>query len=94
MAQSILEVFEKTGALLHGHFILSSGLHSRQYFQCALVLQHTELAAQICADLAAKLANVTCDAVISPALEALLLNKKLVEISGNVIYLQKNRMEN
>jgi orotate phosphoribosyltransferase len=77
VAQSILEIFEKTGALLHGHFVLSSGLHSRQYFQCALVLQHTEVAAQICADLAAKLAGVECDAVISPAMGGILVGQEV-----------------
>ena len=77
MAQSILETFKETGALLYGHFVLSSGLHSRQYFQCALVLQHTELAAQICADLAAKLADVPCDAVISPALGGVIVGQEV-----------------
>jgi orotate phosphoribosyltransferase len=77
VAQSILEIFEKTGALLHGHFILSSGLHSRQYFQCALVLQHTEVAAQICADLAAQLADVPCDAVISPAMGGIIVGQEV-----------------
>jgi orotate phosphoribosyltransferase len=77
VAQSILEAFEKTGALLHGHFVLSSGLHSRQYFQCALVLQHTELAAQICADLAAKLADTACEAVISPAMGGIIVGQEV-----------------
>jgi orotate phosphoribosyltransferase len=77
VAQTILEIFEQTGALLHGHFVLSSGLHSRQYFQCALVLQHTEIAAQICADLAAKLADVTCDAVISPAMGGIIVGQEI-----------------
>jgi orotate phosphoribosyltransferase len=77
VAQSILEIFEKTGALLHGHFVLSSGLHSRQYFQCAQVLQHTEVAAQICADLAAKLADVACDAVISPAMGGIIVGQEV-----------------
>jgi orotate phosphoribosyltransferase len=77
VAQSILEIFEKTGALLHGHFILSSGLHSREYFQCALVLQHTEIAAQICADLAAKLAETECDAVISPAMGGIIVGQEV-----------------
>jgi len=74
VAQSILEAFEKTGALLNGHFVLSSGLHSGQYFQCALVLQHTEIASQICADLAAKLADVACEAVISPAMGGIIVD--------------------
>jgi len=77
VAQTILETFEKTGALLHGHFVLSSGLHSRQYFQCALVLQHTEIAAQICGDLAAKLAGVPCDAVISPAMGGIIVGQEV-----------------
>ena len=77
MAQSILEIFEKTGALLHGHFVLSSGLHSGQYFQCALVLQHTELASQICADLAGKLADVACEAVISPAMGGIIVGQEV-----------------
>ena len=82
MAQSILEIFEKTGALLYGHFVLSSGLHSRQYFQCALVLQHTEVAAQICADLAAKLADVPCDAVISPAMGGIIVGQEVARNLG------------
>jgi orotate phosphoribosyltransferase len=77
VAQSILEIFENTGALLHGHFVLSSGLHSRQYFQCALVLQYTDLASRICGDLAAKLANFDCDAVISPALGGVLVGQEI-----------------
>jgi orotate phosphoribosyltransferase len=77
VAQTILETFEKTGALLHGHFVLSSGLHSQQYFQCALVLQHTEIAAQICADLAAKLADVPCEAVISPAMGGIIVGQEV-----------------
>jgi orotate phosphoribosyltransferase len=77
VAQTILETFEKTGALLHGHFVLSSGLHSEQYFQCALVLQHTEIAAQICADLAGKLADVPCDAIISPAMGGIIVGQEV-----------------
>jgi hypothetical protein len=66
--ESILEIFKRTGSLLHGHFVLSSGLHSREFFQCTLVLQHADLASEICACLAAKLANSGADSVISPAL--------------------------
>ena len=39
-AESILEIFKSTGAYLQGHFRLTSGLHSAEYLQCALVLQH------------------------------------------------------
>jgi orotate phosphoribosyltransferase len=77
VARSILEIFEQTHALLKGHFVLSSGLHSRQYFQCALVLQHTQTTAEICADLAAKLVDVQCDAVISPAMGGIIVGQEV-----------------
>jgi orotate phosphoribosyltransferase len=77
VTQPILELFKKTNALLEGHFVLSSGLHSRQYFQCALVLQHTDIATQICLDLAAKLADVQCDAVISPAMGGIIVGQEV-----------------
>ncbi|MEP7077564.1 MAG: orotate phosphoribosyltransferase, partial [Chthoniobacterales bacterium] len=68
MNEDLLALFRQTGALLDGHFILRSGLHSRQFFQCALLLQHTEIAARICGLLAEHLRPYECDAVISPAL--------------------------
>ncbi|HEY8904234.1 MAG TPA: hypothetical protein VIM48_11015, partial [Chthoniobacterales bacterium] len=44
----VLDLFRKTGALLHGHFVLRSGLHSREFFQCAILLQHASIAAHVC----------------------------------------------
>lgn len=82
MEESILEIFERTGSLLHGHFILSSGLHSREFFQCALVLQHADLASDICAQLASKLANVSCDTVISPALGGIIVGQEVARHLG------------
>ena len=64
----ILACFKSSDALLEGHFVLRSGLHSRQFFQCAMLLQHPRLAERVCADLAAKLAGISCDSVISPAM--------------------------
>src|SRR4030095_4882454 len=54
MDEDLLALFRETGALLDGHFVLRSGLHSRQYFQCALLLQHTEIATRVCGWLADK----------------------------------------
>ena len=51
----VLALFKQTGALLHGHFILRSGLHSREFFQCALLLQDAPVAAEVCGELAEKL---------------------------------------
>src|SRR5437870_7773914 len=66
-----------TGALLEGHFILRSGLHSRQYFQCALLLQDTEIAAKVCGWLANKLRGFHCDTVISPALGGIIVGQEV-----------------
>jgi orotate phosphoribosyltransferase len=77
MSQDLLALFRKTGALLDGHFILRSGLHSREYFQCAILLQHTEIAAQVCGQLANKLRDFDCDTVISPALGGIIVGQEV-----------------
>ncbi|MDP9254083.1 MAG: orotate phosphoribosyltransferase [Verrucomicrobiota bacterium] len=78
----LLALFRRTGALLDGHFILRSGLHSRQFFQCALLLQHTTTAADVCARLADKLRNIECDAVISPALGGIIVGQEIGRALG------------
>ena len=82
MSQDLLALFRKTGALLDGHFILRSGLHSREYFQCAILLQHTEIAAQVCGQLADKLHDFDCDAVISPALGGIIVGQEVGRALG------------
>ena len=77
MSEDLLALFRQTGALLDGHFILRSGLHSRQYFQCALLLQHTDIAARVCGMLANKLRAMVCDAVISPALGGIIVGQEV-----------------
>src|SRR4029453_3571616 len=77
MSDDILALFRKTGALLDGHFVLRSGLHSREYFQCALLLQDTEIAAKVCGWLADKLRKFDCDAVISPALGGIIVGQEV-----------------
>src|SRR5437660_8111090 len=77
MSEDLLALFRKTGALLDGHFVLRSGLHSRQYFQCAILLQHTGIAAEVCARLADKLRQFECDSVISPALGGIVVGQEV-----------------
>ncbi|PYK18508.1 MAG: orotate phosphoribosyltransferase [Verrucomicrobia bacterium] len=77
MSEDILALFRETGALLDGHFILRSGLHSREYFQCALLLQNTEIAAKVCGWLAEKLRQFDCDTVISPALGGIIVGQEV-----------------
>jgi orotate phosphoribosyltransferase len=77
MREDLLALFRKTGALLDGHFVLRSGLHSRQYFQCAILLQHTEIAAQVCKQMADQLRKFDADAVISPALGGIIVGQEV-----------------
>ncbi|MFN2475779.1 MAG: orotate phosphoribosyltransferase, partial [Chthoniobacterales bacterium] len=77
MSDDLLALFRKTGALLDGHFVLRSGLHSRQFFQCALLLQYTDIAADVCGRLAGKLHEIPCDAVISPALGGIVVGQEV-----------------
>ncbi len=77
MSEDLLALFRKTGALLDGHFILRSSLHSREYFQCALLLQYTEVAAKVCGWLADKLRGFNCEAVISPALGGIIVGQEV-----------------
>jgi orotate phosphoribosyltransferase len=77
MSEDLLALFRKTGALLDGHFVLRSGLHSRQYFQCAILLQYTDIAARVCRVLADKLRGFQCDSVISPALGGIIVGQEV-----------------
>jgi orotate phosphoribosyltransferase len=76
-SHEIVDLFRKTNALLDGHFLLRSGLHSRQFFQCALLLQHTTIAAKICAALADKLRGIDAEMVISPALGGIIVGHEV-----------------
>lgn len=82
MSEDLLALFRRTGALLDGHFVLRSGLHSRQFFQCALLLQHTDIAADVCTRLADKLRGLECDAVISPALGGIIVGQEVGRALG------------
>lgn len=78
----LLDLFRQTGALLHGHFVLRSGLHSREFFQCALLLRDTRVAERVCAALAERVRGVECDTVISPALGGILVGQEVARQLG------------
>jgi orotate phosphoribosyltransferase len=78
----ILDIFRKHGALLEGHFILSSGLHSDRYIQCALLLQHPRVAEQLCSALAAKLRHLGATAVAAPALGGVIVSHEVARALG------------
>ena len=77
-----LQIFRDTGALLEGHFILRSGQHSRQYFQCALALQHMPTVEKLGAALAAKARPLRADTVIAPAMGGLVIGQEVARQLG------------
>lgn len=78
----VLELFRETGALLNGHFVLRSGLHSREFFQCALLLQDAAIAARVCGWLADKLGAFEATTVISPAVGGIIVGQEVARHLG------------
>lgn len=81
-AEEVLELFEKSGALLKGHFKLSSGLHSEKYLQCALVLQHPDIAEKLAKALVNNFSADKIDVVIGPALGGVTLAYEVARAIG------------
>ncbi len=71
--EEFLELARDQGALLEGHFILSSGLHSPRYFQCARLLAHPDVATKVGAALAKQAAGLGVEVTIAPALGGILI---------------------
>jgi len=86
----VLQVFRDTGALLEGHFILRSGLHSRQYFQCALALQQMPIVEKLGAALAAKVRSLNAATVIAPAMGGLVIGQEVArQLGRRFIFVEK-----
>lgn len=86
MTADLLSLFRERGALLEGHFLLSSGLHSPRYLQCALVLQDPALATRLGAELGAQLEDALAGrrpaAVVAPALGGVLVAHEVARALG------------
>ncbi|HPN38073.1 MAG TPA: orotate phosphoribosyltransferase [Melioribacteraceae bacterium] len=76
------EIFTKTEALLNGHFLLTSGRHSNQYFQCAKVLQYPDKTEKICEAIAKYFKNYEIDTVFSPALGGIIVGQEVARQLG------------
>ena len=79
---SLLQDLEKTRAHLTGHFLLSSGLHSDQYFQCAKLLEHPNLAEKVGQSLAERFRDEAIDVVVSPALGGIIIGHEVAKALG------------
>jgi orotate phosphoribosyltransferase len=81
-SEQVLETYKQTGALLTGHFLLSSGLHSEQYLQSALVLQQPDIATKLCAALAEHFRDQRIEVVIAPALGGVFVSHETARALG------------
>ena len=91
-SEEALQIFRETGALLNGHFVLRSGLHSREFFQCALALQQmpiVERLGQAIADQARELGATT---VVAPAMGGLVIGQEIARQLGlRFIFVEKEQ---
>lgn len=71
--EQVLQYFEQTGAVLKGHFLLTSGMHSDTYMQCAKLFCDPKVSEKICSELAAKLAGLNIGHVVSPAVGGIIM---------------------
>ena len=78
----VLALMTELGALHDGHFLLSSGLHSDKYFQCARILQFPELARELGAAIGSFFDDEACDLVVSPAMGGLLIGHEVARALG------------
>jgi orotate phosphoribosyltransferase len=81
-AEQVIEKFRKTGALLEGHFVLTSGLHSPVYLQCALVLQHPDDAEEFGRGIAEHFQADNIQTVASPAIGGLIIGHEVARALG------------
>ncbi len=81
-AEEVIERFRRTGALLEGHFVLSSGLHSTNYLQCALLLQHPAEATRFGSALAEQFRDERIETVAAPAIGGLIIGYEVARSLG------------
>ena len=80
--ERVLQMLQNTEALLTGHFLLTSGLHSARYVQCARVLQYPQHAEALGAWIADKFRHEAIDAVISPAVGGIVIGQEVARALG------------
>lgn len=79
----VIDIFTRTKALLQGHFILRSGLHSGHYFQCAQVCQRMDAVTRLAELLVAKLGHLQFETVLAPAMGGLVIGQEVARQTGS-----------
>lgn len=92
--QELLNIFRETEALLEGHFLLTSGRHSNQYFQCAKVLQYTNYNTLICEKIVEHFKDFEIDTVIAPALGGIIVGQEVArQLNKKFIFAEREQKE-
>ncbi len=90
----ILEIFLKVDALLKGHFLLTSGMHSDQYFQCAQALQYPDVTTKICERLSTAFRGYEIDGVIAPAMGGIIVGQEVArQLNKRFIFTERENGE-
>lgn len=90
----VLKIFKSTEALLEGHFLLTSGRHSNQYFQCAKVLQYPEYTSQICSLIADHFKTYEIDTVVAPAMGGMIVGYEVArQLNKRSIFTERENKE-
>lgn len=82
MENEVLKLLEKAEGVLHGHFCLTSGLHSDTYFQCAKLYQYPDITEKLGRLLAEKLSDIEFDTIIAPAIGAVIIGYETAKQAG------------
>ena len=89
-SEEVLELFEKTGALHRGHFVLRSGMHSGHFFQCAQVCQNMGAVTRLAELTIEKLSSLEYETVVAPAMGGLVIGQEIARQAGKrYIFLEK-----
>ncbi len=89
--KEIVEIMTGSKALLEGHFLLRSGLHSDRFFQAALVLQYPEYAEKLCRELAECFKDFKAETTVSPAIGGLIVGQEFAKFAGTkAIFAEKD----
>ena len=82
MSEDVLKLLEEAEGVLHGHFCLTSGLHSNIYFQCAKLYQYPNLVEKLGKMLAEKLKDIEFDTIVAPAIGAVIIGYETAKQAG------------
>ena len=80
--EEVMKNFEQTGAILKGHFKLTTGVHSDTYIQCAQVMQHPEFMHNLCSELGKKFRGDDIDVIVGPAIGGIIMAHVMARVLG------------